>query len=256
MPRFQTYDAKERPLRPAADAYAAFETAGRRIGALYNEAGTAERRIGQLDDQAIRGEGFPLQFLAFSKQTAPRGRGGFKVTGLNPRGGSSYGGQQSAYNPVRAAANLAGDWAGATPSTGGKLYDAGTGAVIGDDPNVTVIRGDRTTGGTGTPPIVTDKSGDMTTQPGSGAMDQFQQQNSGYLPGAISTEALPPPDGYTAAPAPVPAAQSDSGGGFFSGLLQEVQGAVGSVGAAAASLVGASPAADSGGYDATGGVSP
>lgn len=69
MPRIQRYDAKDEKLTPDSKGYEAFETAGRRIGPLYNQAAQDVEKGGELQAQGIKASGWPLEFDRFRPST-------------------------------------------------------------------------------------------------------------------------------------------------------------------------------------------
>lgn len=54
MPNIREYTAKNNTLRPSDLGYSAFETAGRRIGPLYNQAAQDQKEEGQLFEKTVR----------------------------------------------------------------------------------------------------------------------------------------------------------------------------------------------------------
>lgn len=68
MPRIQRYEADDK-LTPDSKGYEAFETAGRRIGPLYNQAAQDIEKEGELKGQVIKASGWPLEFDRFRAPT-------------------------------------------------------------------------------------------------------------------------------------------------------------------------------------------
>ena len=77
MPRIPEYFAPDRTLRPSDTGFSAFETAGRRIGPLYREAGQDMARIGELQRQGIEARRWPFDILALEQRS--QGGGGIRV---------------------------------------------------------------------------------------------------------------------------------------------------------------------------------
>lgn len=211
MPTIRPYVAPDRTLRPEAEGFAAFETAGRRVGALYNEAGEDYRRIGALMAQQITDKRWPFDILELEKaqeaaQRARAGSGGggrVRVSGLNSNTSAEdplgfYRNRDfSVHDQISSGMAALGDYVGNQnyrPASGTQLNT--TGPQVIDLTNGTMSIGNKTAIGTDF-----GAGGGMTTGVGSGA---------DYAPGAITSEILP--GSYGSPPSPGFFSQADQYG--------------------------------------------
>lgn len=120
MPNIPTYRAPDVRLNAADRGYQAFETAGRRVGPLLNQAASDEREQGALIARGIRNRIWPFDILALyerrraEEDDAPDSGSGFQVRGgsgggLALQGGNGFAG--SAGGGGVAAASRAGSGA-------------------------------------------------------------------------------------------------------------------------------------------------
>lgn len=89
MPNIREFDAPKDQLHPDDKGFAAFETMGRRVGPLYNQAGQDVAKIGRLHAQEIQDRRWPYNIMAL-QQSGGGGGVNFRVVGS--RGGGGGGG--------------------------------------------------------------------------------------------------------------------------------------------------------------------
>lgn len=233
MPKITEYNVPsgQARLRPSPDTYAAFETAARRIGPLFNQAGQDYSRIGRTVAESIKASSFPLDFAAFGESSGGSGRstilqGGGSGSSHSGGGGASR--AQNAHYPSTSSGRDRGGQAGDPVASAAKLID-GWGQTTKDvAPGVGVLRGGRE-------PVSGDNGPSVITMhPGNKSEDDFSVAPRDYLADQVArygvAPAIPldPPPGYSAAPAPA----ADTAGGFWSGLGEAVSNAVSTAGAA------------------------
>lgn len=78
MPRIAQYEAPSTKISESNEGYSAWETAGRRIGPLLNQAAQDATKEGALQADAIKQSAWPLRFLALAQQPKTVG---FKIVG-------------------------------------------------------------------------------------------------------------------------------------------------------------------------------
>ncbi len=249
MPKITQYEvpSAQSKLRPSPDAFAAFETAARRIGPLLNQASQDYEKIGRVQAAGIKAQDFPLDFAALappkvilegggggsSGRSGGGGRGGAAAAARSPstRGGGGGGGQ--AGEPVAAAAKLIDGWGLNTPdiAPGVTLLRGGNEAERSGGPPGTllnpgaIVRGDVTD--EGIPGVMTPDSQGNTP---SGVEPQFGAAGNPNLAAVPGFDALMNQVSPTAPPLPE--------GSWWSGIGSAVSSAVSTVGAAVASSYG------------------
>lgn len=90
MPQIRDYTAPQRRLDPSDRAAQSYETAGRRVGPLYNAAAQDVRERGQFKAAGIRGRAWPFDILELEAKAKAAGNE-IRGTGFQVRGGSRGG---------------------------------------------------------------------------------------------------------------------------------------------------------------------
>lgn len=126
----RTYTAPDRTLRPDEKGFAAFETAGRRIPAAYNEAAQERRDIGQLQAHEIRGRAWPFDILALRDKTRLSLHIRGDTGGRRQRSASDYADEASQdMNRLAMGAGALGNYLDKTANQGGELVDVASGTT-------------------------------------------------------------------------------------------------------------------------------
>lgn len=237
MPTFSQYVAADRPLRPDEKGFAAFETAGRRIGPLYREAGQDMARIGELQRQGIEARRWPFDILALEQrsQQGSQQSGGIRVRlGHDPMN-QFPGGSMAAHHALLQGGDDLSAWFAAANR---QAYGNAKGGMLIDTETGTTMIGNKTLPGTYDPTRFTDLTGNSPYPPNpnpdassEGVIPNDQGQVPNFIPGKGGTitpyTQTPDYQSLTSGSGPGQIGNStttpqsntgDGGGGFFDSL--------------------------------------